>query len=121
MTKTIEPQFPILDHKEHIANIRMVTDNDSEFEIPIAENIMQTLCIINIGETTALRYDNKCIEIPNGVSTIKLEDITNENRVVKFKLDNSSSCEYFVIGRFGKKCTSNCTSDHTSNVQVSEE
>lgn len=100
MTKLIDVQFPVLDHAESRANIAIVTESAKEFTI-VAEKTMSQmfLILINHGDRTTLtaKDTSMIIEIPHGVSAIRLEDLQNK---LTFKLADDSEVEYFVIGKY---------------------
>lgn len=101
MTKLIDVQFPVLDHAESRANIAIVTESAKEFTI-VAEKTMSQmfLILINHGDRTTLtaKDTSMIIEVPRGVSAIRLEDLLLDK--LSFKLADDSEVEYFVIGKY---------------------
>lgn len=100
MSKSIDVQFPVLDHTESKANIAIVTESAKDFTIVADDKMAQMfLILINHGDRTTLtpKDTSVIIEIPHGVSAIRLEDLQNK---LTFKLADDSEVEYFVIGKY---------------------
>lgn len=103
MTKLIDVQFPVLDHAESRANIAIVTESAKEFTI-VAEKTMSQmfLILINHGDRTTLTVKDTSviIEVPHGVSAIRLQDLPVNYDGLNFKLADNSEVEYFVVGHY---------------------
>ena len=105
MTKIIETQFPYIDHNECVANIGIATFREKDFMIVLNKReTQQFLCIINHSQKTLLNFGDKKIEIPHGVSCIRLQDLMSGDTELNFRFEEDAECEYFTIGRWVGGC-----------------
>lgn len=102
MAKTIEVYYPLLDHKEHVANIGIIPEK-VEGEVIINTDIALQVYfyVINRGAKSYMKFKDIIIELEKGISCIRLDDLQelNKNSEFKFEFEPLFDGEVFVTGK----------------------
>ena len=101
MAKAIDVYFPLLDHKEHVANIGIIPEK-VEGEVIIDTDMVQVyFYVINRGAKSYMRFKGIIIELEKGISCIRLDDLQELNKASKFKFEFEPlfEGEVFATGR----------------------
>ena len=108
MAKIIDVYFPLLAHKEHVANIGIIPEK-VEGEVIIDTDMASQVYfyVINHGAKSYMTFKstrNIIISLAEGISCIRLDDLremTNDNEF-KFEFAPSFDGEVFATGRYIK-------------------
>lgn len=102
MAKAIEVYYPLLDHKEHVANIGIIPEKVEGEAIINTDMVLQVyFYVINHGEKSYMKFKDIIIELEKGISCIRLDDLQELNKDSKFKFEFEPlfDGEVFATGR----------------------
>lgn len=99
----VEVEYPLLDHKERVANIG-ITPKKVEGEVIINTDMALQVYfyVINRGAKSYMTFKNIKIELNKGISCIRLDDLQKLNKDSKFKFifEPLFDGEVFVTGKY---------------------